>query len=407
MKAFQAEDMEMNQILKLVLGVVLGTSIGLILPEFYVKTLVTIHEIIGQLISFTIPLLILFFVGEGIAALPNNSGKLLSQTVLYAYISTILAGTMAYFAVQTVLPSFMTSDSSFIPDEIDKVTSFFTFSVTPIFDVMTALVLAFIFGIGVSSLKQQTLKKVFVEGREIIDLILAKVIIPLLPVYIAGVFAAVAYEGTVMVLFKTFSFVFLLILSLHWLYLIGAYMFVGSVIKKSPFKLLSEMLPAYFTALGTMSSAATIPITLEKTKRIQVRPEVAHFTIPLCASIHLSGSVITLVTCSIAVIAIFPDLHMVSPMHMFGFIMMLGIAMIAAPGAPGGGVMSAIGLLSSILGFNEEAIALMIALYLAQDSFGTACNVLGDGALSLLVNKFAKQTKEQDDLVSEPEEATK
>ena len=284
----------------------------------------------------------------------------------------------------SILPYLVTSQPD-LGAQSSQISGFFELSIPPLFDVMTALSLAFVFGIGVSVLEKKQLHAVLVEGREVIDFLLAKVIIPLLPVYIAGVFAKVAYEGTVWSLFQTFAWVFLLILMLHWSYIALIYSLVALRAKCSPWAMMKTMLPAYFTALGTMSSAATIPVTLKQMKQNKVRDEIANFMTPLCASIHLSGSVITLITCAMAVMLMLPELPEVSTMTMVGFVMMLGVAMIAAPGAPGGGVMSAVGLLTSILGFHEAAIALMIALYLAQDSFGTACNVLGDGALALWV----------------------
>ncbi|MGL6296313.1 MAG: cation:dicarboxylate symporter family transporter, partial [Plesiomonas sp.] len=214
----------------------------------------------------------------------------------------------------------------------------------------------------------------------------AKVIIPLLPLYIAGVFAEMTLDGTVFSTLKTFGIVLVLAISMHWLWLTVLYVAAGLVSGRSPLFLLRTMLPAYFTAVGTMSSAATIPVTLRQSKAMGVSEGVANFTVPLCATIHLSGSTITLVTCATAVMYLAQHMAIPSLLTMLPFILMLGVTMIAAPGAPGGAVMSALGLLGSMLGFTEAQLALMIALYLAQDSFGTACNVTGDGAISLLVD---------------------
>jgi Na+/H+-dicarboxylate symporter len=217
------------------------------------------------------------------------------------------------------------------------------------------------------------------------------VIIPLLPFYISGIFAEMAAEGTVFTTLKTFGVVLALAVFMHWVWITIQYTITGLALGLSPIKLIKNMLPAYFTAIGTMSSAATIPVTLRQTRNNGVDESIANFTIPLCATIHLSGSTITLVTCSTAVIALSQHIALPSLVEMLPFIMMLGITMIAAPGAPGGGVMAALGLMASMLGFGEAELALMIALYMAQDSFGTACNITGDGAISLWVNKFAQK----------------
>jgi Na+/H+-dicarboxylate symporter len=213
------------------------------------------------------------------------------------------------------------------------------------------------------------------------------VIIPLLPLYIAGVFAQMAAAGTVFVTLKTFGIVLILAILLHWAWIITLFVIAGIKAGKSPFTLIRNMLPAYFTALGTMSSAATIPVSLQTTKNNGVKDEVANFSVPLCATIHLSGSTITIVSCAVAVIMMKSNLEIPSLLTMIPFILTLGVVMLAAPGVPGGAVMSAVGLLGSMLGFGEGAIALMIALYMAQDSFGTACNVTGDGAIAVLVDK--------------------
>ena len=256
---------------------------------------------------------------------------------------------------------------------------------------MTALVTAFVFGIGMSQLGLDTLKTVSDQGRDIIDGLLAKVIIPALPFYIAGVFAEMTVAGTVVDTLQAFGVVLIAALVMHWLWLSVLYIVSGLLLKRNPIELIKNMLPAYFTALGTMSSAATIPVSLQSSKANNVKEDVANFTVPLCATIHLSGSTITIVTCAMAVMFLSPSMEVPSLMAMLPFIMMLGVVMIAAPGAPGGAVMSALGLLTSMLGFNEGAVALMIALYLAQDSFGTACNVTGDGIIALWVDRFSEK----------------
>ena len=380
----------MNLVVKLIAGIISGMLIGLYAPNFLIELVFTGQTIIGQLITFTIPLIIFFYIASGIASLPQGSGSLLGKTVGLAYGSTVIAGTLAYVVASNALSNFTSGSIPEAAENAEQLTGFIELTIPPIFDVMTALALAFIVGIGISAVNAKSLRNGINEARGIIDLLLSKVIIPLLPFYIAGVFAQMSVEGTVFTTLQTFGIVLFLAIIMHWLWLSIMYVTTGMSMGKSPNKLLSNMMPAYFTALGTMSSAATIPVSLKATKDNEVSDEIANFTVPLCASIHLSGSTITLVTCATAVMLLTPELALPSFMGMFGFICMLGITMIAAPGAPGGAVMSALGLLGSMLGFSESALALMIALYMAQDSFGTACNVTGDGAISLWVDKFAK-----------------
>ncbi|KPH90816.1 sodium:glutamate symporter [Pseudoalteromonas undina] len=380
----------MKLILKLIAGIVAGILVGLYIPLTGVELLYTVKELIGQLISFTIPLIILFFIASGIAGLPKGSGHLLGKTVGFAYGSTIIAGTLAFLLVTAVIP-FLSGGISFEAEAVTEVGSFIDLEIPPLMGVMTALVTAFVFGIGMSQLGLDTLKTVSDQGRDIIDGLLSKVIIPALPFYIAGVFAEMTVAGTVVDTLQAFGVVLIAALVMHWLWLSVLYIISGLLLKRNPIELIKNMLPAYFTALGTMSSAATIPVSLQSSKANNVKEDVANFTVPLCATIHLSGSTITIVTCAMAVMFLSPSMEVPSLMAMLPFIMMLGVVMIAAPGAPGGAVMSALGLLTSMLGFNEGAVALMIALYLAQDSFGTACNVTGDGIIALWVDRFSEK----------------
>ncbi|GAA4888950.1 dicarboxylate/amino acid:cation symporter [Ferrimonas pelagia] len=376
----------MKLILRLLAGILAGLLIGLYAPDVLVRLMMTVQMILGQLISFVIPLIILFFIASGIANLQRNSGKLLGRTVAIAYGSTLTAGILAYLSASAFVPMLVSGG------ELNEVAEhglkpFFELNVPALFGVMSALAAAFIFGLGISVTGAQSLKLVVDEGKEIIDRLLAKVIIPVLPFYIAGVFAGFGADGSVFETLKTFGVVLVLAVAMHWLYLSVLYIITGLRCGKSPWTLIRTMLPAYVTALGTMSSAATIPVTLRQAKQNGVSDEVANFSIPLFASIHLAGSTITLTTCAIAVMHMFPNMGIPGLVEMIPFIMMLGVVMIAAPGAPGGAVMSALGLLTAMLGFGEAAVALMIALYMAQDSFGTACNITGDGALSLLVDQ--------------------
>lgn len=379
----------MKLVLKLVAGILAGLLLGLYAPEWVARVLFTAKTVIGQLITFTIPLIILFFIMSGIASLPKNSGKLLGKTVALSYCSTILAGLFAFTVASNLIPRLTTAAEPTAESAI-KLASYINLEIPPLFGVMSALAAAFVFGIGISATQATDLRRVADQGRDIIDRLLAKVIIPLLPFYIAGVFVEMTVEGTVFATLKTFGVVLVMAIVMHWLWLSVLFIGTGLALGRSPAQLIKNMLPAYFTALGTMSSAATIPVALQASKNNGVSDGIANFTVPLCATIHLCGSTITLVTCTTAVMFLSEHLAIPGIDTMLPFIMMLGVIMIAAPGAPGGGVMSALGLLTSMLGFGEASIALMIALYLAQDSFGTACNVTGDGVIALWADRFAQ-----------------
>ncbi|MBL0669710.1 dicarboxylate/amino acid:cation symporter [Aeromonas hydrophila] len=379
----------MKLVLKLVAGILAGLLLGLYAPEWVARVLFTAKTVIGQLITFTIPLIILFFIMSGIASLPKNSGKLLGKTVALSYCSTILAGLFAFTVASNLIPRLTTAAEPTAESAI-KLASYINLEIPPLFGVMSALAAAFVFGIGISATQATDLRRVADQGRDIIERLLAKVIIPLLPFYIAGVFVEMTVEGTVFATLKTFGVVLVMAIVMHWLWLSVLFVGTGLALGRSPAQLIKNMLPAYFTALGTMSSAATIPVALQASKNNGVSDGIANFTVPLCATIHLCGSTITLVTCATAVMFLSEHLAIPGIDTMLPFIMMLGVIMIAAPGAPGGGVMSALGLLTSMLGFGEASIALMIALYLAQDSFGTACNVTGDGVIALWADRFAQ-----------------
>jgi Na+/H+-dicarboxylate symporter len=376
----------MQLILKLLAGILIGILLGLYAPIPIIQILLTFKALFGELLFFTIPLLILFFITSGIAALPINSGRLLGRALGLAYLSTILAGTATFLIAALIIPA-LTSAATTAPAASELIlTPYVTLTIPPVFNVMTALALAFIFGVGIAATQAQQLRSLSDQGRDIIQRLLSNIIIPLLPVYIAGVFAELAAAGTVFGTLRTFGIILLLAIVLHWLWISTLFVLAGLKSGQSPVRLLRNMLPAYFTALGTMSSAATIPVSLLATKSNGVNVDIANFTVPLFATTHLSGSTITIVSCAVAVITMHNGLEIPSLLTMLPFIFMLGIVMLAAPGVPGGAVMSAVGLLGTMLGFDETALALMIALYLAQDSFGTACNVTCDGALAVMLD---------------------
>jgi len=377
---------------KLALGIIVGILIGLVSPELLTKVIVTFKELFGQLLGFVIPLIIIFFIVSGISSLGKQSGKMLGLTSLVAYTSTILAGILAFFVATIFIP--MVTGSGGSASEAEAIKPLFNLEITPIVGVMTALVAAFVFGIGITRVNSPTLTSMFDEGKEIIERMIWKIIIPILPFYIASIFVELTAEGTVIETLKTFGVVLLVAVIVHWVWLFVLYITAGSYTGRNPFSLIKTMLPAYFTGLGTMSSAATIPVTVRQTKENKVSEPIADSVVPLCATIHLAGSTITLVLCSVAVMVLSNDLSMPTFGEMLPFILMLGIIMIAAPGVPGGAVMAAVGLLETMLGFSGTAVGLMIALYMAQDSFGTATNVTGDGAIALMVDKMMGTSKD-------------
>lgn len=376
---------------RLILGIILGILIGYSGITWLIRSFETFSGIFGNFLNFVIPLIIVGFVAAGIADLGKGAGKLLGWTVGIAYVSTICAGTLAYFVDSIAFDKMHLENAAALIKSAEAnarvLAPYFNVDMPPIMGVMTSLLMAFTLGIGCAVIKGDVLKRGIHEFQEIVEKIIVNLIIPFLPVYICGMFASMTYEGKTAAIMSVFVKVFALVIALHITIILIQYFVAGGIAHANPFKLIKGMLPAYFTAIGTQSSAATIPVTLRATKRNGVNDGVADFAIPLCATIHLSGSTITLTSCSLALMTIYGMPHSFS--MFFGFILMLGITMVAAPGVPGGAVMAALGLLASMLGFPKELLSLMIALYLTQDSFGTACNVTGDGAIAVIVNRIA------------------
>lgn len=377
----------MKLIIKLVLGIIAGIAVGLSGWEPAIRSFVTFTGIFGQWINFIIPLIILFFIGSGIASIGRGSSKFVGATVGTAYISTVLAGIGAYFLAVFIMP-FVTRERP-APEEGVSPEAYFSFELAPFMDILTALVLAFIFGIGIAALNAQGLKTIFDEGKNVIEKVIYVAIIPVLPFYIAGIFVDMAAEGTVIETMQVFGVVLAVAVGGHWIWLTIQFTAAGLLTGQNPFQLIKTMLPAYVTALGTMSSAATIPVTLKQTKLNNVRENIANFTVPLSATIHLSGSVITIVSCAVAVMSVLEGYTVPGFFTMLPVILTLGVIMVAAPGVPGGAIFAALGVLTSMLGFSEAAMGLMIALYFAQDSFGTGANVTGDGAIAVIINKLS------------------
>ena len=381
---------------KLIMGIIAGILIGSFAPEFLVKILVTASSLFSAFLKFVIPFIIIGFVTAGIADLATGAGKLLGITTGIAYGSTIVAGIIAFLVASLIFPLFIDpSVAAQIGDpEAGMLSPIFSIPLSPMVDVTAAIVFAFMLGLGISALrnngKGETLYKMALEFQEIVTKTLATVIIPLLPIYIAGTFANITYAGQVWSILNVFWRVYLVVIPLHILYISFQFSVAGAVTGKNPFKMLKNQVPGYLTAVGTQSSAATIPVNVECAKNNGVSKEIREFCVPLCATIHLSGSIISVTSFAVAV------LMMNGMDHSFGtilpFILMLGIAMVAAPGAPGGAIMSALPFLPMVGIPSDGGLAsLMIALYLTQDSFGTAANVSGDNAIAAVVDHINKK----------------
>ena len=394
------EKKKMSLLLKLIIAIVLGIVVGFVTPgmgafgEVIIRIGATYNSIFGNFLNFVIPLIIIGFVAPGIADLGAGAGKTLAATTGVAYGSTIISGTLA-FVVASLLYPHMVHAGMFMENaanaEETVLAGYFTIEMPAIMGVMTALLMAFILGLGMAVIKGNAMKTVMNEFAEIIDKLVSNIVIPLLPFHVYGIFAKLAYAGTIVEIMGSFIKVFAMILVLHWVIIVFQYTVAGSAAKKNPFALIKNMLPAYTTAIGTQSSAATIPVTTQCTKNNGVSDGMAEFVCPLCATIHLSGSTITLTSCAMAVMVMMNQ--SIGFGKMFPFILMLGVTMVAAPGVPGGAVMAALGILQSMLGFDETMCGLMIALYIAQDSFGTACNVTGDGAIAVFMDAITGKKK--------------
>lgn len=381
----------MKLLLRILIAIGLGILFGQFLPEGVARIFATFNAIFSQFLGFCIPLIIIAFIAPSIGELGKSAGKMLAVTAALAYLATLGAGFFSYFTSSTLFPRLLGSQAVGSLDAVESaggLQPFFTIDMPPIVGVMTALILAFVLGFGVAYRDTPTLKRLLGESRDIVSMIITAVIIPLLPIYIFGIFLDMTVSGEVASILLTFSKIIGIIFAMHIVLLLLQYT-VAALFSRhghNPLRMLWTMLPAYFTALGTQSSAATIPVTLRQAKALGVDPDVAGFTVPLCATIHLSGSTLKIVACAMALMLI--KGQPIDFGSFAGFIAMLGIAMVAAPGVPGGAIMASLGVLSQFLGFTDADNALMIALYISMDSFGTACNVTGDGAITIIVDRF-------------------
>ena len=411
MATSQKSKRKLSLLPRLLIGIAAGILIGSLgnilhiahTPGFtgLIRAIATFVALFSEFLNFTIPLLILAFVSVGLAELGKKANKLFGITLVLAYCSTIIAGFAAYFLGSTLLPKLVRKigGSVITGKSFDPI---FTISMKPVFPIMTSLILAFVLGLAMANLETPTLMSAVQDLKKVIIVVLEKVIIPLIPYYIAGTFAKIAAAGQLAPTIIMFAKLYICILCLQWVYILFQFTVASGWRRENRWKDLKNIIPAYFTALGTQSSAATIPVSLQSAADNAIAPDVRNFVIPLCATIHLAGDTICLTLGSMGIMlacGLHPTLNLFAP-----FIFMLGITMVAAPGVPGGGVMAALGIIKSMLGFTSSMCELIIALHLSQDSFGTACNITGDQAVAAIVDYIDSKDRHNDPRI--PAEST-
>ena len=385
---------------KLIIAIIIGILFGQFLPVWFCRIVVTLSSIFSTFLSFIIPLMILAYVTMGIANLKSGAGKLLLITVILAYLSTLAAGSASFLVADTLFPSFMSDGAleQIAATAGNSLESYFSLEIPPLFDTLSAVVLAFVLGLCLSTLRGKTIGDTLYNGMSdfsgVIDQVLHSVIIPLLPLYICGTFTNMTKSGQTFAILGILWKVFLVVILMHLICIFLQFLVAGAVSQKNPFRLIRNQIPGYITALGTQSSAATIPVNLQCAEKDGVSAEIRNFVVPLCANIHMAGSMITITACSTAVCLM--NQIPISLATVIPFIMTLGIAMVASPGAPGGSIMTALPFLYMVFGAEAgdpsgPICAIMVALYITQDSFGTACNVSGDNAIGVIVDTIYRK----------------
>lgn len=379
---------------QIAVAIVLGISIGGFVPAPFVRGVNTFTAVFDQFIKFMVPLIIIGLVAPAIAETGRGAGKMLVATVALAYASTLFAGFLGYFVATAAFPSLVSGETAKAVGEAAKTFApYVTIKIPAMLDVMSALVASFILGIGMIFAEADVMKRGFIEFRTIITKTISVALVPLLPFYIFGIFLDMTAAGKTKTVMSTFAAIIAVFTILTFVVILVQFCIAGAIARKNPLKAICTMLPAYFTALGTSSSAATIPVTRAQTIRNGVSPEVADFVVPLCATVHLAGSTVKLVACAVALLLMEGDVSHLNAATFAGFIAMTGLVMVAAPGVPGGAVMAALGILESILGFDQAQLALMITLYVATDSIGTACNITGDGAIAMIMDRISRKRR--------------
>ena len=375
---------------KVLIACLLGCLLGRVLPVPAIRIFTTFNYVFSQYIEFMVPLIIIGLVTPAICRMGSDAGKMLLFTILLAYFSSVLAGTFSYGVSVVAFPGLLDGVHMDVDKlESDAVNPFFTLDIPAVMNVTSALVLAFLTGTLLTVTGKGTLKNVAFDFEELVTKAISSTLVPLLPIYIFGIFLKMACTGDILPVLSVFAKIIAVIFAMSIVWLLTIFCISGAISRSNPFKNIVSMLPAYFTALGTSSSAATIPVTLSCARKCGVSEPVSNFSVPLCATIHMPGSMMKITACAIAIMMLqgMPfsfDL-------VLGFIMLEAITAVAAPGVPGGVIMASLGVLSSVLGFDDTSLALIITLYIVMDSFGTACNVVSDGAVALIVDKTFKK----------------
>ncbi|MBE6949183.1 MAG: dicarboxylate/amino acid:cation symporter [Ruminococcaceae bacterium] len=374
---------------KLLLGLIVGIVVGLLATEGVMTVVVTLKYIMGQLITFCVPLIVIGFIAPSITKLGSSASRMLAVALVLAYVSSICAALLSMGAGYALIPGMNIVSNVDSLKDLPEVA--FQLDIPQIMPVMSALVLSVLLGLAAVWTKAKTIINVLDEFQRIVLQIVTKVVIPILPFFIASTFAGLAYDGTITGQFPVFVKVILIVMVGHFIWLAVLYLLGGAYSKTNPLDVLRHYGPAYITAVGTMSSAATLSVSLECAKKSKtLRSDMVDFGIPLFANIHLCGSVLTEVFFVMVVSKIlYGTLPSIGSMVLF--CLLLGVFAIGAPGVPGGTVMASLGLIISVLGFDNTGTGLMLTIFALQDSFGTACNVTGDGALTLMLTGFAKK----------------
>jgi Na+/H+-dicarboxylate symporter len=368
------------------MAMILGVVTGLFMPAWFVRIFVTFNAFFGQFIGFLVPLIILALVTAAIANTEQNAGKMLTSTLVIVFASTILSGLFSYGMGEQVLPFFIQQDTeiALAPQEGGVYSSYFLIQLPPALDVMSALVLALMLGLGILKSSATGLKKGISELRDVVMLSIERVLVPLLPTYIYGIFLHMSAAGEVIELLKDFVVVLIIVVVLQFLWALLLYVIAGASIRKNPFRLMWTMMPACLFAFATSSSAATIPITLKQTKKIVGNNDTASFVVPLCANLHIPGVMVFVVLCSLALML--STGMEISMLTIIVFVLMLAVTCVAAPGIPGGTV-AVLPVLATVLNFSPEMQAICLSLSIAMDAPITAVNVLCDGAVAIMVDK--------------------
>lgn len=380
-----------NLIFKLIIAVVIGIVLGSTLGEGPIEILITIKYIVGQFIFFCVPLVIIGFIAPAITNLKANAGKMLIAALAISYISSVGAALLSTVSGYFIIPHLNIPNTAEGLRELPKI--LFQLDIPPVMSVISALVLSIVLGITVIFTKSEVFEKLLNEFNNIMLAVVEKAIIPILPIFITTTFAALAYEGSITKQFPIFIKVIFIVLIGHFIWLAILYGIAGVISKKNPLEVIKHYGPAYLTAVGTMSSAATLPVSLKCARKSSIMDkEVVDFAIPIGSTIHLCGSVLTetffVMTISQILYGKLPSFSI-----MLLFVILLGVFAVGAPGVPGGTVMASLGIVISIVGFNDAGVALLLSIFALQDSFGTACNVTGDGAIALMLTGLFKKEK--------------